>query len=716
MPPRIVVGLDPGTKYMGIAAQHFRDDSATPKDTPIHIVQLSNAESSFNPDLKQIALYLDSGHLIFGKDVSKTLRDRQDLQDRVLEFLKLALHSSFDHFLEVSHTKKVLDTQKDRGKLQDCYTDLLKLVLQSVRDYYKTHETNLDVDEITAYFDNIQVEVQMTVPAMWEDAQRGIMRNAARNAGFAKVELREEPLCSAIISTDEILTWGRIKVGQSSLHLDCGSGTLDISVVKVEQVPSDSQDMVLSRVGKCSGNAAGSQMLNQQLLDHINSGSCPDIGEIDEFSTAMGKTVREILRQASDQFDRVKEDFPNDRRPHVLTILGDKDAPTATASIVLPDELISGWYNAWTRNAAQLLRSHIAYITRWAVKHELQIDLACVYFSGGGINSEIFREAMTQVIKETWPDCPIYSPQARLPCAQGALKYHTFQEDSLPSPMNFFLGLDEIYSQNNHGGAYHHTSKWNDRVQIVPGQLKCLMKYSNGAFSDQRLIAATYHVKAGPLGRLEMELFWSPKFYPDSSPSRDHLGKLRKGIRAFPLSWADIDDLGQCGFTAVDHHGISGKHYIVKTWVEMSEINGKLILTLYIMKHNYKFPWKANGEIRLAQPAQGRTSTSNRDKTLAKIPLTSADLADDDWIDKYTVEVWDKDSSHFVTSSTGTCISRGDQIDEDGDEEMGDDMGDDTEEDTEDGIEDRVIEDTEGGVDEDVEPDDDEDMDESMHE
>lgn len=246
MPPRIVVGLDPGTKYMGIAAQHFHDDSATSKNTPIRIVHLSNAESGIDPDLKQIALHLDNGLLIFGKDVSKILRDRQDLQSHVLEFLKLALHPRFDDFVEVSYTKEVLGTKKDRGKLQDCYTDLLKLVLQGVRDYFKSQEKDLDVDDIAAYFDQIQVEVQMTVPAMWEDDQRGVMRNAARNAGFAKAELREEPLCSAIISTEEILSWRRIKVGQCSLNLDCGSGTLDISVVKLDQMPSDSQDMVLS--------------------------------------------------------------------------------------------------------------------------------------------------------------------------------------------------------------------------------------------------------------------------------------------------------------------------------------------------------------------------------------------------------------------------------------------------------------------------------------
>lgn len=453
-------------------------------------------------------------------------------------------------------------------------------------------------------------------------------------------------------------------------------------------------------------------MLNHQLLHHIKSGSCLGVGNIDELSTAMSTTKREILRQASDQFDRVKEEFPNDRRAHVLNIVDDKDAEVPTATIVIPDELIGGWYKAWTHEAVQLLRTHIAHIFRWAAKHELHLDLACAYFSGGGINSEIFREAMAKVIKEKWPDCPIYCPEARLPCAQGALKHHIFQEDSLPSRMNFYLGLDEIYSQKDHGDAYHQTSKWNDRVKIVPGQLRCLMQYFNGAISNQRLIPVTYHVKAGPLGRLEMELFWSKKFYPDSSPSRDHSGKLRKGIRAFPLSWADIADLEQHGFTAVDRHGISGKHYEVKTWIEMSEVNGKLVLTLHLMRHNYLFPWKADGKIRVAQRRYPKRGPPKRLETLVEIPSTPADFAAGDCIASHTVEMWDKGSSHFVTSSTGTCISRGDDIDQDTDE----DEGDDTEEDTEDDIEDRMIEDTEDGMDEDVEADEDEVMEDTSDE
>ena len=98
----------------------------------------------------------------------------------------------------------------------------------------------------------------------------------------------------------------------------------------------------------------------------------------------------------------------------------------------------------------------------------------------------------------------------------------------------------------------------------------------------------------------------------------------------------------------------------------MSHSNEKLTLTVYLMNHSYMFPWKVDGTVRLK---------IRMTKSRVKVPKTGAELKKlhgDDILLERTVEVWHKDSSHFVTQSTGTCESRGDPIEED--EDMGEGM------------------------------------------
>jgi molecular chaperone DnaK (HSP70) len=62
------------------------------------------------------------------------------------------------------------------------------------------------------YWDEIPIELQVTVPVMWEGIARGIIRNAAKAAGFDKIVLRSEPLCAAARYIYKGWKAGRVKV------------------------------------------------------------------------------------------------------------------------------------------------------------------------------------------------------------------------------------------------------------------------------------------------------------------------------------------------------------------------------------------------------------------------------------------------------------------------------------------------------------------------
>ena len=650
MPPHIIIGLDPGTRYMAIAAQFVRDDRVSPQSTPINTIYLPNGEEVDNPDIKQIVVFLDDDKgqwtIIWGKHVPKVIRDNPRLQDQSLEFFKLALHPSFGKYMEVAHVKKILNTERDRGRLQDLYSDPFEDVVKLVRDFYRDRVSDMDINDVP-------VTMQICVPVMWEDEQRGIVRNAAKEAKVTKAELREEPLCSAVMCTRQLLEYGAIQVGQCSLIVDCGAGTLDISVTRLDQVPSHDQEMVLTRIAICSGNGAGSHMLNHQLLTCIIRGQCPGVPNFKGLCAKMETTEHDILRQASEQFDQTKKDFPGTLGYYPLNLYGDSNAEVPFHTIHLPHNLVQEWYDAWVAAATPLLRDHIARVTAWAEKHGETLDLTHATFSGGGMRSSLFASAMEQVLKESKYKLRVEYARSRLPCAQGALQHHIFQEDALPPRMRFFTALDEVYTEKLHGKkAKRKGSKYANNVKIADDRLFCILKYDNGTFNSQRMAAMSFLVPAKDLGRLHVDIYWSENDFDDSDALRDHTGKVRKGIRAFPLAWTDIPNLGDNGFQQINNHGTSGTYYQVHGWVQMDFQDGKLVLTLKLMKPSYTLPWLASGG-KLRQVGHG-------DHQLRTIPVTLADLQADDVLWTKTMEIWDKDSSHFVTNSTGTCVSRGD--------------------------------------------------------
>jgi hypothetical protein len=474
------------------------------------------------------------------------------------------------------------------------------------------------------------------------------MRNAATLAGIVKAELREEPLCSATVSMHELLRFDRIKEGQCSINYDCGSGTFDASVTRLDKIPSNGQQMGLTCIGICSGNDAGSQMLNEQLLLYLDSDECPEIrnhGGIDRLCSRMNIKRREFERQASDKFDFVKLEFPSHRDKHLLAI-SDVNADVNSLTIHLPHELIEKWYKIWVAKAVRLIQKHIKGVTKWAAKGPdgtIHLDYACVVFSRGGYECKLLEEESKRAINEFIPGCYVHRTKEQIPCAKGALLHHYFQRHTLPSSMHFFLARADC----------------NSKDEEVPDRLKCIMRYKDGEFFGQELCPMKFLIEIGQSNqqpRLHFDLFWSENHMEDYAPLGDSDGNLIRGIRRFPLAWADIDDLEAKGFQKIIRKG-EKPHFIVDAWVEMSYANNKLILTVHIMKPKYKLPWKAGGGKRLAR--RGR-------KSYVGTPKTGAQLNQADIFKTFPpVEVWDKDSSHFITQSVGTCISRGDAIDED---------------------------------------------------
>jgi hypothetical protein len=102
------------------------------------------------------------------------------------------------------------------------------------------------------------------------------------------------------------------------------------------------------------------------------------------------------------------------------------------------------------------------------------------------------------------------------------------------------------------------------------------------------------------------------------------------------------DDMSEKSDDSEDD-GTDREHYRVKALIEMHGTVDKLDITVYLMKPHYKFRWE---------------HTREEQRSINQVH-TRADLNEGDILAVHTDEVWSKDSSHFVSNTTGTSGPRG---------------------------------------------------------
>ena len=261
--------------------------------------------------------------------------------------------------------------------------DHLKCLLRDIRDYYK--KTSNAAGKNAAYWDNIPLELQITVPAMWGDFETGLIRNAAQEAlgtndRRSKVQLREEPLCAATVYMMHLIKSDSIKEGECLLCVDCGKGTLDIATVRLVQKPSRGGTIQLQRVGNCLGDDSGSHLLNTQAWQWIRSGQCEKVRDLNHRCAQLEIPEREFLRQFSSGIDRVKNELVSTRYGLSVKIYSShmtvRPGRRHHLDIELPRDLIDSWYKTWTDRAARLVKQHLD-------EHRNE-RYACAALTGGG--------------------------------------------------------------------------------------------------------------------------------------------------------------------------------------------------------------------------------------------------------------------------------------------------------------------------------------------
>ncbi|KAF2281477.1 Hsp70 family protein-like protein [Westerdykella ornata] len=252
---RLIVGVDFGTTYSGVAACY----SGTPED--IDIIKTWPGGNGITSDKvpTEIAYSSPTSDSSSGQVNVKWGFQFKPEEPR-LRCIKLFL----DRSQKLPHFVSPLETAAQLGKHG-------KTVMEAVSDYlgqiYKHTMETLTKRYGETFMSMTKVEFVLTVPAVWSDAAKDATLRAAEKAGMGRkgdLKLISEPEAAAVYTLKAIQP-NYLKVGDSFIVCDAGGGTVDLIAYKITQLnPLRVEESAVGTGGLC-----GSAFLNYRFEDHV---------------------------------------------------------------------------------------------------------------------------------------------------------------------------------------------------------------------------------------------------------------------------------------------------------------------------------------------------------------------------------------------------------------------------------------------------------------
>ncbi|GMH41656.1 hypothetical protein BSKO_09566 [Bryopsis sp. KO-2023] len=257
----LVVAIDLGTSRSAVAYTIVGYD-----DELVNVLKLSGASSFVHGDFKtSTSVLIDKGEVrAFGYDAERAFaeEERQSSEEWMLfKWFKMALHKPFES-----------------DPLVECFgggaewrlSEILRKCLEFVKaDVMKQlWDSRVVQDE-----DACKLFWVLTVPAIWSDHARYVMRTAAHKAGLIASEqsrhlfLALEPECAAVASQADRFQSRLWDEGTRFLIADCGGGTLDITSHEVVQ----SSPLKLKEITQPVGGPFGSTLVDKKFLEFVRN-------------------------------------------------------------------------------------------------------------------------------------------------------------------------------------------------------------------------------------------------------------------------------------------------------------------------------------------------------------------------------------------------------------------------------------------------------------
>ncbi|OWY57130.1 hypothetical protein AA0119_g9414 [Alternaria tenuissima] len=261
---RLVVGVDFGTTYSGVAAVY----SATPDD--IDIIKTWPGGNGITSDKVPTEIGYSESPPANGSTSSldASAKPAQNIkwgfqfkpEETRLRCIKLFL----DRNQKLPHFVSPLETAAQLRKFE-------KTVMEAVSDYlsqiYKHTMETLTRRYGETFISLTKVEFVLTVPAVWSDSAKDATLKAAEKAGMGnrhELKLISEPEAAAVYTLKAIQP-NHLKIGDNFIVCDAGGGTVDLIAYKITQLhPLRVEESAVGTGGLC-----GSTFINYRFEDHV---------------------------------------------------------------------------------------------------------------------------------------------------------------------------------------------------------------------------------------------------------------------------------------------------------------------------------------------------------------------------------------------------------------------------------------------------------------
>jgi molecular chaperone DnaK (HSP70) len=265
-------------------------------------------------------------------------------------------------------------------------------------------------------------EIVLTVPASFDEAARELTVQAARNAGFEKLTLIEEPQAAFYcwIVTHQEGWQSQVKAGEKILVCDIGGGTSDFSLITVVETPAGP---AFKRVAVGDHLMLGGDNLDLALAHVVEK----KLGNT-RLDTEQWSILRHACRLAKEKLlgDAPPEQFPVTIPGRGSRVIGGSLASSLSRQDVL-DSILDGFFPrvtlaetlapqpraglqefglpfvsdpAITRHLAGFLTRHAAEVAS-AEGQPVRPD--AILFNGGALTPTIVRDRIVDVVASWFP-------------------------------------------------------------------------------------------------------------------------------------------------------------------------------------------------------------------------------------------------------------------------------------------------------------------------
>ncbi|WP_433620973.1 hypothetical protein [Nocardia sp. CA-120079] len=299
----VVVAIDYGTYGSGFAWAIVNEQNADPARRQISLFTQWPSQAVAYPKAMSCLLVNRQGRPVaWGHEAYRLWRGRK--ADPDIEGFKLVrgYKMSLNPERKPPTTRGLVaidDREKRADKLIACY--LREIYAIAVREIGKCGYSAADIRWC------------ITVPAMWDDYEKQVMRRAAEAAGIPgdRLSLTYEPEAAAYYArvagvrfagrTDNDDVPPALDLpGCRFIVADCGGGTVDLTAFRTDD------DGGFSEISRSEGAAAGSYYLNEAFRRDI---VIPRLGGKSEYSRLCKECPQEI-EDLIDTWERMKVDIP----------------------------------------------------------------------------------------------------------------------------------------------------------------------------------------------------------------------------------------------------------------------------------------------------------------------------------------------------------------------------------------------------------------------